>query len=196
MNTRLAWTQGNNIYLTRENILKMAMTEETPPDFLLWLDSDNPPSIPGFELLLGAIDASPEVSVVGGWYRFFNPHTKEVHVAAGYNGRIHSHNLTEEEVLKADHLIEVDFIGFGFCLMRRQVIDDIGLERCFEPLVFPEPNHNGHSWATDDDGFFHRAKAVGHRVFVHPAVHVPHEKFLNIPGTFEGSQEIPILKEI
>jgi len=189
--TRLAWAQGNNIYLTRENTLKLAMGDPTkPPDLILWLDSDNPPSIDGFEKLLGAIDASPEVSIVGAWYRFFNPDTREVYIAAGH----HPKNLQEAQILESDHLIEVDFIGFGFCLMRRQVIDDIGIEKCFEPLI--RQSHNGNrSWATDDDGFCERARKAGHRVFVHPGVYVAHEKTLNVPADFSSRTETPTLKE-
>ena len=194
--TRLAWSQGNNIYLTRENTLKLAMGGDAePPEFLLWIDSDNPPNVEGFEMLIGALDASPEVSIVGAWYRFFNPDSKEVHIAAGFNDRTSHHNLTEAEVLDSDRLIEVDFIGFGYCLMRSKVIQDIGLEKCFEPLVLKEPNHNGRTWATDDDGFCYRARTHGHRIFVHPAVQVQHEKVLNVPATFQNCGEIPIFKE-
>lgn len=187
---RLAWAQGNNIYLVRENALKLAMGDpNSQPDYLLWLDSDNPPSIDGFEMLMGALDASPEVSIVGGWYRFFNPTTKQVLIAAGHRGK---RQLLEPELLEADHLIEVDYIGFGFCLMRRQVIDDIGLEKCFEPLMLAGERR---TWAYDDEGFCLRAQQHGHRVFVHPAVFSQHEKLLNVPSVFD-ERETPCLKEI
>ena len=48
---RMSWAEGNNIYLTRENCRVQAMEQpHGPPDYLLWLDSDNPPSREGFEL--------------------------------------------------------------------------------------------------------------------------------------------------
>ena len=189
---RMSWAEGNNIYMTRENCLIQAMADPNgQPDFLLWIDSDNPPSVAGFELLMGAMDASPEVSAVGGWYRFFNPYTREVHLAAGSRTPDEkSCNLSEEEVLETDHLIEVEFIGFGFCLMRAQVIKDIGIEKCFAPLLM-DPPRNGRTWCTDDDGFFARARAAGHRVFVHPAVFVAHEKRMNVPGKLESPVQIP-----
>lgn len=196
---RLAGGEGNNIYLVRENCLKQAMGDPNGlPELILWIDSDNPPSVKGFELLLAAIDASPEVSIVGGWYRFCNPFTKQVYVAAG---KRHT-NVTEQEMLESDHLVEVDFIGFGFCLMRRQVIDDIGLDNCFEPVLYrqhpitaPEWKEGMRTWSTDDDGFGIKAQHAGHRIFVHPGVFSHHEKRLNVPGSFENNNEEPVLKE-
>lgn len=190
---RMSWAEGNNIYLTRENCLLQAMQDPNGiPDYLLWIDSDNPPSRAGFELLMGAMDASPEVSAVGGWYRFFNPYTSEVYTAAGNRGEEEmSENLPEEQLLDSDHLIEVEFIGFGFCLMRSKVVEDIGLYKCFEPLPL-NPPRNGRTWCTDDDGLFARARAAGHRVFVHPAVFVEHEKRMNVPGRIESPVQIPV----
>lgn len=188
----MSWAEGNNIYGVRENCLAQAMTIDPTgkPDYLLWIDSDNPPSIGGFEHLMAAMEASPEVSAVGAWYRFFNPYTHTVSAAAGYletSGP--SHNLDEKSILEADHLIEVDYIGFGFCLMRSKVVEDIGVEKCFEPLAI-DPPRNGRTWHTDDAGFFARARALGHRVFVHPAVFVEHEKRMNVPGTIESPVQI------
>lgn len=189
---RMSWAEGNNIYLTRENCLVQAMGDpHGPPDYLLWLDSDNPPSREGFELLMAAIEASPEVSAVGGWYRFFNPMTRDVHIAAGVRDEEGtSCNLAEEQVLESEHLIEVEFIGFGFCLMRAQIVQDIGLYECFAPLPLYPPR-NERTWCTDDDGFFARARAAGHRVFVHPAVFINHEKRINVPGKLESPVRIP-----
>jgi GT2 family glycosyltransferase len=193
---RMSWAEGNNIYLTRENCLVQAMHDpHGPPDYLLWIDSDNPPSREGFELLMAAMDASSEVSAVGGWYRFFVPTSLDVHLAVGARGPDGKCCYPpEEQILNSDHLIEVEFIGFGFCLMRASVINDIGLHKCFEPLPL-DPPRNGRTWCTDDDGFFARARAAGHRVFVHPAVFVEHEKRMNVPGRIESPVQIP-MKEL
>ena len=195
---RKTWGWGNNIYLVREGCLQsaMGMDPNGPPDLILWLDSDNPPELKNFELLLAAMDASEEVSIVGGWYRYFNPFTLQVYIAAGWRDR----NVTEAELIEADHLVEVDYVGFGMCLMRRKVIEDIGIEDCFSPLRYRDvgitPKPGGREWATDDDGFGQRAKYAGHRVFVHPAVFSHHEKQMNVPGSFEGRNETPQLKEL
>ena len=193
---RMSWAEGNNIYLTRENCLAQAMGDPNgQPDYLLWLDSDNPPSRAGFELLMAAMEASPEVSAVGGWYRFFLPDSLSVHLAAGLrdnDGKCH--HVSEEQARQTEHLIEVEFIGFGFCLMRSKVVQDIGLYKCFEPLLM-DPPRNGRTWCTDDDGFFARARAAGHRVFVHPAVFVEHEKRINVPGRFESPVQTKTLEK-
>lgn len=197
---RMAWGEGNNIYGVREQCLNHAMGDPTGrPDYLLWLDSDNPPSIEGFDLLWAAMEASPEVSTVGGWYRFFSPVTQTVSLAAGIRTADEKFcNLTEEQVIEAEHLIEVEFIGFGFCLMKRQVVEDIGIAKCFEPYHH-DPPKNGRTWATDDDGFFIRAREAGHRVFVHPGVFLEHEKRMNVPAKLEPSRTeilIPATKEL
>jgi hypothetical protein len=65
------------------------------------------------------------------------------------------------------------------------------VEKCFEPLAL-NPPRNGRTWCTDDDGFFARARAAGHRVFCHPGVFLEHEKRMNVPGMIERPVQIPI----
>ena len=190
----LFFTEGNNIYLVRENCVRFALSGERAPDYLLWIDSDNPPNAQGFEWLYQAIKASPEVSVVGGWYRFALG-TQEVRVAAGVHGD-RFQNVSESEIHGSNNLIEVDFIGFGFCLMRTKVIQDIGVEKCFEPYKYSEPCPvTGRTWATDDDGFGIRAREKGHRMFLHPKIFLEHEKRMTVPASF-ARNEIQQLKEV
>ena len=198
---RMSWSMGNNIYRVRETCIVSAWQEKQggPPDLILWLDSDNPPSNEGFHNLLEALDASPEVSMVGGWYRVASPFTDppDTKVAAGWQRKGKCENVPEERIRETEHLIEVDFIGFGMLLMRRQVIEDIAaprhegdnlvLQRCFEPWIWDEdqeevcgfqPRH----WLADDDSFCLRSRNAGHRVFLHPKVFLEHEKTLNVPA--------------
>lgn len=193
---RMAWAETNNIFIVRQDCLLRAMCDPNgEPDYLLWIDSDNPPSRAGFELLMAAMEASPEVGAVGAWYRFLNPYEGTVKVAAGRRAEDGKFlHLQEEDLLECDHLVEVDTVGFGFCLMKAEIVNDIGLEKCFEPLML-NPLRNGRTWCTDDDGFFARARTAGHRVFVHPAVYVEHEKRLNVPGKIETPVKIP-MKEL
>jgi len=190
----MVFATSNNIYLVREQCLKAAFCNpDGEPDYLLWIDSDNPPSAAGFDHLIGCLEASQAVSVIGGWYRYFDPQSLEVRVAAGCLEDPYR-NIREEEVLNAEHIIEVPFVGLGFCLMRAQVVKDIGIENCFEPYFYHEPKNR--RFATDDDGFGFRAKEAGHRIFLHPAVFVPHEKPMHVPASFENRHEIPVLKEL
>lgn len=193
-NVRLVSARGNNIYQVRENCVKFVASN--PPDYFLWLDADNPPTAHNFALIWDAINKNPAVSTIGAWYRFANEETGEVLIAAGKMGEQFK-NITEEEILAAEHLIQVPFIGFGMCLMKWQVIKDIGVEKCFEPYRFSEEQQAicGRTWATDDSGFFQRATEAGHRTFLHPAAFVHHEKQMNIPGATLGVQ-IPALKEL
>jgi len=76
------------------------------------------------------------------------------------------------------------------------MIEDIGVLQCFEPYRFPYPNpKTGRTWATDDCGFFARAREAGHKIFLHPAVFLEHEKCMNVPASFEQRNEISTLKE-
>lgn len=194
---RLVNSYGNNIYQVRENCLKMcALDKHGPPDFVLWIDSDNPPDTMHFAQLWAAIDKNPIASAVGGWYRFFNAETNEVLIAAGKMGSNYD-NLTEEEIRAAEHLIQVPFIGFGMCLMRWKMIQDVGVQKAFAPYYFPDVDPEKHrTWATDDSGFFAQATLKGHKTFLHPAVFLEHEKQMNVPAAFESrNEQIPILKE-
>lgn len=195
---RMVFSSGNNIYQVRENCLRMAAQDPNgPPDYFLWLDSDNPPNAKNFAHLWAAMQLNPVVSCVGGWYRFSNQETGEVFIAAGKIGE-KFRNITEEEILSEDHLIQVPFIGFGMCLMKWQMIADVGIEKCFEPYMFSEEERQacGRTWATDDAGFFIRATRAGHKIFLHPAVFVQHEKQMNVPATLELGNLTPALKEL
>lgn len=197
-NVRLVNSCGNNIYQVRENCIKMcAGDKDGPPDYILWIDSDNPPSPLAFAQLWAAITKNEGISCVGGWYRFYNALTNEVLIAAG---RMDSswENITETEIRESEHLIRVPFIGFGLCLMKWQMIADVGVNLAFKPYHFPEPDpKSDRTWATDDSGFFAQASLKGHKTFLHPAVFLEHEKQMNVPASFEMRNEIPvaILKE-
>lgn len=194
---RLVNSYGNNIYQVRENCVKMcALNENGAPDFVLWLDSDNPPAPINFAQLWAAIQGNQIVSAVGGWYRFCNEETKEVIIAAGRMNSDYA-NITEEEILAAEHLIQVPFIGFGMCLMRWRMIADVGVDKAFAPYYFPGVDPTKHrTWATDDSGFFAQASLKGHKTFLHPAVFLEHEKQMNVPASFTArNEQISVLKE-
>ncbi len=187
---------GNNIYQVRENCLKWWSSQPGgPPDYILWIDSDNPPSAINFAHLWAAIRENPLVSAVGGWYRFFDEINSKVMIAAGKMGDSWN-NITEEEILAAEHLIQVPFIGFGMCLMTWKLVADIGVEKAFAPYIVANADPQTHrTWLTDDAGFFARAIEKGHKIFLHPAVFLEHEKQLNVPASIGIRNEIPTLKE-
>jgi GT2 family glycosyltransferase len=168
---KIATSRSNNIYQARELCVRTAMSEPAS-QFLLWIDSDNPPTVANFELLMNAMKAEPVASIIGAWYRLADRNAGTVEIAAG-NEHL---NLSEAEVLGTDRLMFVDYVGFGFCLMKAQVIRDIGIEACFRPLVTKS------GWMTDDAGFCRRARDKGHSIFVHPGAFVHHLKTLSVPS--------------
>jgi hypothetical protein len=72
--------------------------------------------------------------------------------------------------------MEMDFNGFGFLLMRWEVIDAVGLSG-FAPIVGPDG-----TMVVDDDGviFCDKAKAAGYATYLHSGVYSPHLKLLPI----------------
>lgn len=164
---------SNNIYTVRNRcIAEIRQTLGEPgPDYILWLDSDNPVFFPQFLMLKQALIDHPEASGVGGWYYIQSGIPAGAEVAAGWTIDGVYKNTTLEEVNQSKDLLEVDWIGFGFLLMRGSILKYLDAE----PFV---PVPNGYSYHPDDTSFMIRAKAKGHRFFLHPKVHVQHLKML------------------
>jgi len=176
---RNCFSSGCNIYHVRNQCAAEAAKVEgglDGLDYILWIDSDNMFSYEWFEELLGIMEARPEVSGVGAWY------LSQMNIQG--NGRVAACNikdwkdefLTVQQITAAgDELIEVDCLGFGFMLMRPQVLKDVGPSP-FTPLIAPDGTP-----MSDDAGLMLKAKAFGHRFFVHPKMQAPHLKTIPLP---------------
>jgi len=171
----LNYAEGNNIYQVRNLISKCALNFPTKPDYILWIDSDNLVSAKGFEHLKAAIEFDEDgerVDACGAWYRIPNGKGGSF-IAAGPIDRSKSH-LIEQEVIDSKTLVEVGFMGFGFLLMKREVLEAMG-EQAFIPTF------NG-EWCTDDGGFCDRAVQQGFKLYVNPLVFSPHLKLNTVPA--------------
>ena len=167
----LHYAESNNIYQVRNITANSILQAMEQPKYVLWIDSDNLVSVQGFEELYASINECPEVSGVGAWYRFFGPRGSLI--AAGTGSYLRP---TEEQIKSLPGLLEVGYIGFGFLLMRQQVIRDMGFD-AFLPI-----RYDG-TWCTDDGGFCDHATKKGHRFFLHPKVFAPHLKLGEVPAT-------------
>jgi len=176
------YSQSNNIYQVRIEAARAVLLRGTP-DYVLWIDSDNPPTIAAFQALMSDLQASERntdpllrpIDIVGAWYRYKGPDTAQSYIAAGRSFGMADFQLTEAEVLdalKRGRLIDdLAFIGFGLLLMRGSVLAELG------PRGFvPQPVEDERGFLTDDVSWCFRAKRAGHLIYLNPAAHVEHLK--------------------
>jgi GT2 family glycosyltransferase len=166
---------SNNIYITRHILAVEAQLLK--PDYVLMIDSDNLPTIDAFESLMAQMETYPMVSILGAWYYFVNSKGETV-IAAGGLPATETSLVTSEQIANATELMEVGFIGFGFCLMRGQVFQDTAPEH-FRPVL---DSRSEFGFMTDDAGFCWLAAQRGHKTYLHPFVRVEHLKLMKVPA--------------
>ena len=193
---RRVFAESNNIYLVRETAVKTYQAGG-PADYVLWLDSDNPPALDSFRWLMAALEGSetntdpalPPVDIIGAWYRYSHPTDPVTFVAAGRKGYgSRDGQLSEAEVLEAresEKLIEnLAYIGFGMLLMRGAVVDALGPEG-FYPVYPPDAER----YLTDDVSWCYRAREKGYRVYLHPMAFVEHLKRFPVPAAAKSEEK-------
>jgi len=171
-----AYTTGNNIFQVRGACCEMvAELFPEPPDYVLWIDSDNPPRQSSIEWLLAAMETSEvqgeRIDVIGGWYRMND--ARGVVAAGGMTAL-----LPEKAVSESRSLIECEAgIGFGLLLMRGSVLAGLGPDAFWPAYV-----EGRKSPLTDDWSWCHRARAAGFKLWLHPMAFVEHLKFDAVPA--------------
>lgn len=166
--------EGNNIYQVRADSLAIMaeIAKDDPPQYVLWIDSDNIVAFAGFVHLRHALETLLEASAVGAWYLMQMHFGEPPQVTAGRgNDRPNVQTLRNAR----GQLLEVEFIGFGFLLMRWSVIEDLGLH-AFTPVLRDDGD-----FEMDDVSYCLRARQKGHRIFLHSGVYSPHLKLLPVP---------------
>lgn len=182
------FSTGNNIYHVRNQCAREAanLVEGVQNlDYVLWIDNDNLFHFDWFQEQLRILENMPEVAGVGAWYLAQTSVRGDSKIAAcnidTSGAEWVDRYVTHEQIQHADRnneLIEVDCLGFGFFLMRGNVLKDLG-DHPFTPLISP----GGVAWG-DDASFLMKARAQGHRFFLHPKMHSEHIKSLPLPLEF------------
>jgi len=172
---RRTYCTGNNIYQVREGCAEMVGALPDAPDYVLWIDSDNPPRQVAIEWLLAAMERSEvegeRIDIIGGWYRM---NDERGVVAAGGMTAL----LPEKAVAESRSLIECEAgIGFGLLLMRGSVLVGLGPE-AFWPAYVPGRKPP----LTDDWSWCHHAREAGFKLWLHPMAFVEHLKFNAVPA--------------
>jgi hypothetical protein len=176
------YSVDNNIYKVRVEAARAALSQGVP-DYVLWIDSDNPPTVQAFCALLADLQASERntdpmlrpIDISGAWYRYKGPDKEFSYIAAGRSFDPDVRQISEPEVLdalKRGKLIDdLAFIGFGMLLMRGSILAELG------PQGFnPVPVNDERGFLTDDVSWCLRAKERGHLIYLNPAAHVEHLK--------------------
>ena len=175
------YSQSNNIYYVRIEAARAVLALGVP-DYVLWIDSDNPPTIQAFSALLADMQASERntdpmlrpIDISGAWYRYKGPDKQFSYIAAGRSFGADDMQLSEAEVLdalKRGKLIDdLAFIGFGMLLMRGSVLAELG------PQGFAPVQSDARGFLADDVSWCLRAKEAGHLIYLNPAAHVEHLK--------------------
>ena len=166
------FSQGCNLFDVRNGFINHLRNFK--PDYILWIDSDNQVSIEGFNKLHEFISSHPECDAIGGWY-LMNTMMKGNLIAAGWDDNSRPDAL---ELHTKTEPFEVDYIGFGFLLMRMSAIDAFDRNDVFRPRF--DPIRNG--FHGDDVSFCYEAVFdKGMKFYLHPQVQVPHLKLMPLP---------------
>ncbi len=176
----------NNIYITRAKILEAMVKAPMAIDYILWLDDDNPMTVPQLVKLIDDLDAHPEADLVSGWYWNAGEVFEGVKVSVGHftgpdNIMVH---VLAKDIAGKKRLMPVDWVSFGAVLMRMSAIEKVG-DRPFRPIL-------NDAWelgfSGDDISFSLRLFQAGGIQLVDPEVHVPH---LKVRAVSPPVQQIP-----
>lgn len=172
--------QGANIWGVRNHCIKVAwdtaapwIAEGSTMDYVLWIDSDNLLTYGQFLLLEQVLVDHPEAAMVGAWAWVFSPNNAGgAEVSAGWYRGGQDIHVPPEIINSASGLIEVDYVGFAATLMRASAFAELP-HPPFRPGFKPDGSMRG-----EDDGICAELRALGHKIYIHPHVHVPHLKLL------------------
>ena len=180
---RFMFGYSTNVYHVRAGMARDAIYEAGTlgrPDFLLWIDDDNTPTIETVRALIQTLDVHREFSGAAGWcwIRTQDDETGKVAwlpSAGNFKpGTLHLLDTTLAE-LYADNAApkEIEWSGFPCLLMRYEAMEQLG-PRAFAPVASPDNELLGITG--EDIAFFVRAKEHGLRFCVVPQAKVEHWK--------------------
>lgn len=171
----LQFARSNNIYSVRNHCMANTIlhAKDQRLDYVLWIDSDNLVNFDKYLLLVKALEEHPELAGIGGYYYIQSPTDPSgVAVAAGwFDGDRH---VTQAQIDDAIDPIEIDYIGFGFLLMRGDVA------RAMPPLPFTPVLDPVLGFHPDDSSFLITARKMGFRFALHPDCQIPHLKLAEL----------------
>jgi hypothetical protein len=166
-----------NVYVVREQIRRQILQSKERPEFVLWMDHDNPLEPDQFEQLWADLEAHPEVDGVAGWCWIHDDEKRHLVPSCGLWAPDHLHwQPFPSSFARETELREFECGGFPCFLMRASAIDKAG-DSPFLPVVDPRLEHG---LLGEDFAFFLRSENGAAKFLVDPRVRVPHLKYLSL----------------
>jgi GT2 family glycosyltransferase len=109
--------------------------------------------------------------IIGGMYPMNGAGTS----TAGWFQDDGNHRINYPYFKDLEEPFEVDYVGFGFLLMRRGVLEEIGYP-WFQPEMVEFLDKETAVHSSEDVAFCRKAQRAGFAVHVHPRVHLDHQK--------------------
>ena len=144
---------------------------QVPYDFMMWIDSDIVFKPQDFYALLNRSQ-----DIVAGLYMMDGG--KNFAAVKDWDEKFFEKNgcfqfLSPQDIEKKKDLMEVDYSGFGFMLVKLGVFESLEYP-WFQPL-FHEIAHM-RDFSSEDVSFCKLIKAKGYKIFIDPTVRVGHKK--------------------
>ena len=171
-----------NVYITREQIRQAMLSCDPRPDFLFWIDDDNPVTPQVFDRLMASLEARPDLDGVLGWYWIHDGQKQGFHVSAGTFGPDRAGwQPLQSSFQHRRELQPIDAGGLGCVLMRYSALQKAG-EFPFSRGILDGDLRFG--IGGEDLAFFRAATDGGARFAADPLAHVPHLKYVAVEPTF------------
>ena len=170
---------GSNIFDVRNSCVATLADSGMDPDYVFWIDYDNPPSFENFANLL-----KHQVDFVAGWSWLQVDENNKGKTVASYGDWNEKTQWYKAEVPEQATLLGKDgtlhyrhYTGFGCVLMKGDMLDSLGTSP-FSPLL------DGKLYP-DDVVFCRRAIAKGYKILIDSSVFVEHLKLQGIGPTLK-----------
>lgn len=162
---------------TRQAAVEQLLKQADRPDYVLWIDDDNPLSVNQFAKIYAELSTRSDVQAVSAWYFIgVNAHEIPPMVSAGsLDSESRSTPFGLQQVIDAaskSQMLQADYCGFGSVVMRMTAIEAIK-QYHFRSLI-GEQFQWGQSG--EDVAFWSRFRDSGMKLLVDPRVKVPHLK--------------------
>jgi hypothetical protein len=175
---QISFPWNTNVHLTRAAAAKNILELENQPEYVLWIDDDNPPFGQWASQLLRDLEAYPEVGMVAGWCL---TETGQPSFGTIVDGKRLDADL--EAFKRGPELQRIYWTGFPMVLMRYSLLKDVGY-RAFLPQQEGEESdwekHIGFGFIGEDLGFCKRAIEKGHVLLVDRRVKLEHLKLQDV----------------
>jgi hypothetical protein len=175
---QVSFPWSTNVYFTRAAAAKNILELENQPEYVLWIDDDNPPFGQWASQLLRDLEANPDVGMVAGWCL---TETGQPSFGTIVEGKRLDADL--EAFKRGPELQQIHWTGFPMVLMRYSLLQDVGY-RAFLPQQEGEESdwekHIGFGFIGEDLGFCKRAIEKGHALLVDRRVKLEHLKLQDV----------------